>query len=156
MKNYFSVLVKKIDEVRPKHHYQVADIFRCGNTEKLKVVLHVTCQRFAFSKYLEDVINDDSIITELDQRSVRSLTQLAAIEKANPEMMLASETYGESTEFKIKKKGAKEVIDMSLRDFIEEHNLIKKFNALDAYKIGYKMGAADELELSQLKARLKQ
>ncbi|NNM58633.1 MAG: hypothetical protein HKM04_02340 [Legionellales bacterium] len=156
MLNFLSQSIKKFNEIKPKYAYQVADIFVCKKTRKTKVLLRASHERFVFSKYLEEIIADDNFITLIDQKSIRALTYLAAVEKTQPQFtIVAQRIENDNVIFKIQKKGARNLVEIPLHDFADKIELINQLSKEEAYKIGYFIGIADADKENELREKIK-
>lgn len=146
----------KISEVKPLEGYKVAKIFQCKKTQKTKVLFRISHERFTFPRYLLEVVNDDKFIDCLDGKTVRLLTHLATIEALAPELTIASlkesDIHFQQLVVKNNKNGS---VNIFSADELASPDFIKKFNQIDAFKLGYFQAMAENNQEQNLRKGLK-
>lgn len=153
----FQRMKEKIIEIKPVEIYKIAHIYKCKKTNKTKIMFRISHERFVFSEYLMDVINDDKFIDCLDGKTVRFLTHLATLETLLPELFILSfqeSSKDKSQKIVIKNKNNATTQTYTIEELISPE-FIHKFNQVDAYKLGYLQAMKENNQEYILRADIK-
>ncbi|HAT8326966.1 TPA: hypothetical protein GDD11_15215 [Legionella pneumophila] len=143
-------------ETAKKPLYEVVDIFECKKTGFTKAVIKLS-ERHIKEKNIADVIMDNDLISNLDSKTVRTLTYMATIERLKPDYsILVQHMTPEVDEYllEIKSRNRAETIKKTPSELSKDKEVIAKFNPIDANRIGYMAGVRETVKEYEIKGNL--
>lgn len=141
-----------LDEAVTELPYEIVDIYECDKTSFTKAVIKIS-ERHVIDKYISDIIIDNKLIESFDGKTVRALTYMATLERLKPDYsIVVQQMTAEVDEYilEIKSKNSTTILKKSPSEISKDHELVAKFNPIEANQIGYMAGVFETVKEYQL------
>lgn len=147
-----------LKDTESKKYHKVVDVLECRKTGVTTVVYLIDGRRTK-TRNVVDVVADDTLIEFFEPRTVRALTYIATVERLKPEYsIVVQQMTDEIAEFilEIKSRNQPQTFKKSAQEISRDLNLISRFNAVEAHRIGYMAGVWETVREHQLLAQQRQ
>lgn len=151
--SWFVLMLKEfVAEAANKPRYSVVDIYECKKTGFTKAVISLS-ERHTIEKNISDIIVDNDFIEGLDNKTIRTLTYMATVERLKPDYsIVVQQMTNEVDEYilEIKSKNDSTTIKKSPSELSKDTALIAKLSPVEANRVGYMAGVRETVKEYQL------
>ena len=135
-----------------KPRYEVVDIYECKKTGFTKAVIRLS-ERHTIEKNISEIIVDNEFIEGLDNKTIRTLTYMATVERLKPDYSIVVQKMTDEVDeyiLEIKSKSGCTTIKKSSSELSKDKALIAKLNPVEANRIGYMAGVRETVREYQM------